>query len=184
MWGHDQENAFEGVKIALSHAPILALPQLGPDALPFTVVTDASGFGLGAILIQNGHPIAYESKTMTPPERNYATGEQELLAVVHAFKVWRPYLEGAAGRVQVITDHLPNTFLPTQQLMSRRKARWQEFLSRFDIDMVYKPGRTNVADPLSRIPSLLVLGTVLAMDVAEHHSSLEYSPAVLQVLEH
>ena len=69
------------------------------------------------------------------------------------------------SRVQVITDHLPNTFLPTQQLMSRRKARWQEFLSRFDIDMVYKPGKTNVADPLSRIPSLLVLGTVLAMDV-------------------
>jgi hypothetical protein len=141
----------------------LALPQLGPDAPPFTVISDASGFGLGACLLQDGHPIAYESRTMTPAERNYATGEQELLAVVHAFKIWRPYLEGG-GVVTVITDHLPNTYLPTQQLMSRRKTRWQEFLSRFEIEWTYKPGRTNMADPLSRIPSLLVLGTVLAMD--------------------
>jgi hypothetical protein len=133
---------------------------LGADAPPFEVISDASGFGLGACLMQDGHPVAYESRTMSPAERNYTTSEQELLAVVHAMKIWRPYLEGG-GKVTVITDHQPNTYLPTQPLLSRRKMRWQEFLSRFDIEWMYKPGRTNMADPLSRCPSLLVLGAVL-----------------------
>jgi hypothetical protein len=163
LWSPEAQNAFESVKAALTSAPVLALPLLGADAPPFTVISDASGFGLGACLLQEGHPVAFESRKMTPAERNYGTGEQELLAVVHAFKVWRPYLEGG-GKVTVITDHLPNTYLPTQQLMSRRKTRWQEFLSRFEIELIYKPGRTNMADPLSRIPSLLLLVTVLARD--------------------
>ena len=163
MWSSECQAAFEDVKHNLSRAPVLALPQLGPEAPPFTVVSDASGFGLGACLLQNEHPVAYASRSMTPAERNYSTGEAELLAVVHAFKTWRPYLEGA-GKVTIVTDHLPNTYLPTQTLLSRRKTRWQEFLSRFEIEWTYKPGRTNIADPLSRIPTLLVLGTVLAMN--------------------
>jgi len=122
---------------------------------PFEVVTDASGFGLGAVLMQQGHPVAFESRTMNPAERNYPTGEQELLAVVHAMRTWRPYLEGV--RCTVVTDHKPNTFLLTQASeLSRRKARWQEYLSRFDIEWVYKPGKTNVADPLSRMPTLML----------------------------
>ena len=122
-WSPDCDKAFQAVKAALSSPPVLALPQLGPDAPPFSVVSDASGFALGACLMQAGHPVAYESRTMIPAERNYSTGEQELLAVVHAFKVWRPYLE--CGRtVTVVTDHRPNIYLPTQTLMSRRKARW------------------------------------------------------------
>ena len=153
-WSPDCDKAFQAVKAALSSPPVLALPQLGPDAPPFSVVSDASGFALGACLMQAGHPVAYESRTMIPAERNYSTGEQELLAVVHAFKVWRPYLE--CGRtVTVVTDHRPNIYLPTQTLMSRRKARWNEFLSRFVIDWQHRPGRTNVADPLSRAPHLL-----------------------------
>ena len=106
--------------------------------------------------MQAGHPVAYESRNMMPAECNYSTGEQELLAVVHAFKVWRPYLE--CGRtVTVITDHRPNIYLPTQTLKSRRKARLNELLSRFVIDRQYRPGRTNVADQLSRAPHLLAL---------------------------
>ena len=146
-------------KEALIKAPVLSLPQLGENAPPFKVITDASGFGLGAVLMQDGHPIAYESRTITPAERNYTTGEQELLAVVHALRTWRPYLEGV--KFTVVTDHQPNTHFPTQSMLSRRQARWQELLSRYVFDWVYKPGRTNVADPLSRSPKLLLLGTVL-----------------------
>ena len=59
VWSSEAQAAFEGVKDALTRAPALALPQLGDDAPPFTVITDASGYGLGACLLQDGHPIAF-----------------------------------------------------------------------------------------------------------------------------
>jgi hypothetical protein len=108
---------------------------------------------LGAVLLQEGVPVAFESRGMTPAEQNYPVGEQELLAVVHALTLWRCYLEGV--HFCVITDHNPNTFLPTMQNLSRRQARWSEFLQRFDFEWQYRPGRTNCADPLSRRPALL-----------------------------
>jgi len=78
-----------------------------------------------------------------------------MLGVVHALKVWRCYLEGSD--FTVVTDHCPNTFFDTQVNLSRRQARWSEFLSRFKFDWEYRPGRTNVADPLSRNPLQSVL---------------------------
>ena len=85
-------------------------------------------------------------------ERNYSVTEQELLACVHALKVWRCYLEGAAV-FTLHTDHGANTFLDTQPSLSRRQARCQEFLSRFHFTWKFLPGvRNNVADPLSRRP--------------------------------
>jgi hypothetical protein len=68
--------------------------------------TAASGFVVGAVLLRYDKPLAYESRRMSPAERNYGVGEQELLAVAHAFHVWRCYLEGST--VLVITDHHPN----------------------------------------------------------------------------
>ena len=87
-WSPNCEKPFQAVKAALSSPPVLALPQLGPATPPFSVVSDASGFTLGARLMQAGHPVASESRNMIPAERNYSTGEQKLLAVGHAFKVW------------------------------------------------------------------------------------------------
>ncbi len=78
-------------------------------------------------------------------------GEQELLAVVHALTVWRCYLEGCPGGVQMLTDHAPNTLLPTKNDLSRRQARWSEYLPRFEITWLYKPGKVNVADPLESL---------------------------------
>ena len=146
------QSAFDAVKTALSSAPVLALPD--PDA-PFEVIADASGFGLGAILQQNGRPIAYESRKLLPAERNYTTTEQELLAVVHALRTWRCYLKGAE-QFTVHTDHQANTFLDVQRSLSRRQTRWAEFLSRFHIDWKFKPGAKNPADPLSRMPDMQV----------------------------
>ena len=99
--------------------------------------------------------------------------EQELLAVVHAMRTWRIYLEGAAQRVRIINDHRPNIFLPTQRnlgTVSRCKLRWLEFLQSLtnftEIDWVYKPGATNVADPLSRCPVLVAAVKPVAAIVA------------------
>ena len=87
-----------------------------------------------------------------PAEKNYGMGEQELLVVVQALAVWRCYLEGFPGGVQVLTGYAPNTFLLAKQGLSRRQARWSEYLQRLDVTWLYKPGKVNVADPLSLSP--------------------------------
>jgi hypothetical protein len=103
-------------------------------------------------------PLAFHSAKLSSAERNYPVGEQELLAVVSALRKKRCYLEGAKGGVTIVTDHLPNTFLnpKSAKQFSRRQARWHLELSRFDLTWVYEKGPTNVADPLSRCPKLLL----------------------------
>ena len=85
-WSVDCADAFNGLKRALAQVPVLALPDFSEDAPGFAVWTDASGFGLGAFLLQGGRVVAYEARTMSPAERNYGTGEQELLAMIHALE--------------------------------------------------------------------------------------------------
>ncbi len=148
IWTEQCQESFEGVKYALTHAPVLSLPIFGER---FEVICDASLLGIGAVLLQKGRPIAFESRKLTPAEKNYTTGEQELTAVVHALRTWRCYLEGS--ECVVITDHNPLTYLKSQQNLSRRQARWLEYLEQtFHYRWEYRPGRSNVADPLSRNP--------------------------------
>ncbi|GIL67083.1 hypothetical protein Vafri_20518, partial [Volvox africanus] len=85
-------------------------------------------------------------------ETRYTTGEQELLAVIHALKEWRCYLEGRPFTLK--TDHKPLTFLQSVPTLNRRQARWMEFLARFDCVWEHIAGRINIADALSRHPSL------------------------------
>lgn len=126
VWSEDCEKAFRGAIQALVTAPILALPNFSK---PFEVQCDASITGLGAVLLQEGRAVAYESRALKPAEVNYGTPEQELLAVVNALATWRCYLEGV--EFKVVTDHNPLVFFQTQATLSRRQARWQLFLSRF-----------------------------------------------------
>lgn len=148
VWTPACEKAFQGVKYALTHAPVLAMPDFKK---PFEVICDASLVGIGAVLLQEGRPVAFESRKLIPAEVNYLTTEQELLAVVHALTTWRCFLEGV--EFTVVTDHNPLTFFPSQPTLSRRQARWAELLSRYRFKWEYRPGRTNVADPLSRVPT-------------------------------
>ncbi|DBA66290.1 TPA: hypothetical protein ACH3X2_14339 [Trebouxia sp. C0005] len=140
-------------------APVLALPD---PAMPFELVCDASGFGIGAVLMQNQRPVAYYSRKMTAAERNYVVTEQELLATVEALRVFRCYLL-SGQQFSLVTDNRPNTFLQTQPTLSRRQARWGEYLQRFHFVWVHRPGRHNVADPLSRNPDFLALNALLAV---------------------
>jgi hypothetical protein len=81
--------------------------------------------------------------------KNNKKTDRELLAVIHALKVWRCYLEGSTFKV--LTDHNPLCHLPTQPLLSRRQARWSEFIQQFRFGWEYKPGKYNPADSLSRL---------------------------------
>ena len=145
-WTGRCQDAFEKLKLLLTRAPLLRTPD---SSLPYEVVTDASDLGLGAVLLQEGRPIAFESRKLNSAELNYTVTEKEMLGVVHALKVWRCYLEGAD--FTVYTDHVSNTFFQTQPNLSRRQARWSEFLQRFGpFTWEYRKGTRNVADALSR----------------------------------
>ena len=86
QWSPACQNAFERVKQILTTASVLVMPGFEE---PFEVWCDASGFAIGALLHQNGRPRCYESRKLKGPELNYHPGETELLAVIHALKVWR-----------------------------------------------------------------------------------------------
>lgn len=152
-WEKAQQGAFEALKEAVTTAPVL---RIFDPALLTAIETDASGFAIGAVLFQtdsNGQsrPVAFTSRKLSPAERNYPTHEQELLAVVHALKTWRYYLDGS--HFIVYTDHATLQHFPTQPNLTRRQARWMELLQEYDFTFKYKPGKDNVVpDALSRRP--------------------------------
>ena len=89
LWTSEAANAFDALKTALTTAPVLQLPNF---AVPFVVECDASGSGFGAVLHQDGGPIAYFSKTIAPRHASLAAYERELIGLVQAVRHWRPYL--------------------------------------------------------------------------------------------
>ncbi|GJP62876.1 hypothetical protein CLOP_g19948, partial [Closterium sp. NIES-67] len=149
-WGEKQQAAFEALKKLLMSPPVLRIAD--PDR-PFEVITDASDIAIGAVLMQdfgNGlQPIAYESRKMQSAERNYPVHDKEMLAIVHAFKIWRCYLTGAD--VTVRTDHKSLQYLRAQPNLNPRQIRWLDYLeSNFTYKITYKKGANNIADALSR----------------------------------
>ena len=88
---------------------------------PITLCTDASSHGLGAVLEQNGHAIAYYSRSLKISEKNYSVVEQECLAIVEALKRFRHYLQGR--KFQIFTDHKPLEWLANQKSIGRLR-RW------------------------------------------------------------
>lgn len=148
---NDQEymKAFELLKKIISSDQVLAYPHFDK---PFIVTTDASNYALGAVLsqIQDGveRPIAFASRTLNSAEENYSTTEKEALAIIWAVKKFEPYLYGY--KFLLITDHKPLTFIKTSDKNSKI-LRWRLELGKFEYDIKYKEGKSNVvADALSR----------------------------------
>ncbi len=114
-------------KPVLSHAN----PQL-----PFRMETDASKTAYGAVLSQRQpdrrrHPVAYMSKSMTDPERNYNIGDREALAIIRAFQHWRHWLEATKEPIEIITDHENLVNFSKPQILKQRQARWLQALQHF-----------------------------------------------------
>jgi len=152
-WSRECNNAFTSLKKAFTSAPILRHFDATKEVI---VETDASDFVSGGILSQYDdegtlHPVAFFSKKHSPEECNYEIYDKELLAIIRAFEQWRPELEGSPFPVKVLCDHKNLQYFMTTKLLSRRQARWSEFLSRFNFVITYIPGKANgKADALTR----------------------------------
>ncbi len=154
-WKEEQQRAFKSLQKALTTAPILIAPDWQRE---FILQTDASDYGLGAVLCQeiNGDErvIAYASKSLNKAQKNYMTSDKECLAIIYGVKNFRTYLIGR--KFTLYTDHAALQFLQTMKLnrdLSGRLSRYQMFLQEFVFDIKYKKGTSNDnADALSRNP--------------------------------
>ncbi|WVZ94028.1 hypothetical protein U9M48_039971 [Paspalum notatum var. saurae] len=145
-WSQKCEEAFGKLKKLLTSAPVLAQPDI---TKPFDVYCDASGSGLGCVLMQEGRVIAYASSQLRKHEMNYPTHDLELLAVVYALKKWRHYLLG--NTCHIYTDHKSLKYIFTQPKLNMRQRRWLELIKDYDLEVHYHLGKANVvADALSR----------------------------------
>ncbi|WVZ71142.1 hypothetical protein U9M48_019762 [Paspalum notatum var. saurae] len=145
-WSSKCEEAFGTLKKLLTSAPVLAQPDI---TKPFDVYCDASGSGLGCVLMQEGRVIAYASCQLRKHEVNYPTHDLELLAVVYALKKWRHYLLG--NTCHIYTDHKSLKYIFTQLELNISQRRWLELIKYYDLEVHYHPDKANVvADALSR----------------------------------
>jgi ribonuclease HI len=145
-WSSKCNEAFEQLKVLLTTAPVLAQPDIEK---PFDVYCDASGSGLGCVLMQEGRVIAYASRQLRRHEEHCPTHDLELAAVVHALKIWRHYLLG--NTCHLYTDHKSLKYIFTQSELNMRQRRWLELIKDYDLEIHYHPEKANVvADALSR----------------------------------
>lgn len=150
VWEDAQENAFKTLKEKLIQAPILRLPDL---TKPFSLRTDASDNGIGAILLQEHDeeqfPVAYASRKLLLREQRYAVMEKECLAIVWAIQKFETYLYGKEFTIE--TDHMPLQYIQKSKCTNGRILRWSLALQSYRFRIIAIKGKDNVgADYLSR----------------------------------
>jgi len=155
-WTPCHQTAFDTLRQRLMSPPILDYPKRTDH---FTLTTDASDVGLGAVLSTSRHTvIEFASRALTSAERKYTTTEKECLAIVWATRKFRHYLIGTCFTLE--TDHKPLEWLESHKqshARSQRLERWSLELRAFDFRIAYRPGKDNqCADSLSRLPVSLV----------------------------
>jgi hypothetical protein len=145
-WDSKCQESFNQLKLRLMSPPVLVMPDLQKG---FDIYCDAYDQGLGCVLMQEGHVIAYASRQLRKHELNYPTHDLELAAVVHTLKIWRHYIMGT--KCQVYTDHKSLKYIFTQKDLNLRQRRWLELIKDYDLEIHYHLGKVNlVADALSR----------------------------------
>ena len=145
QWMEQGSRAFEELKQAKVTALVLALPYFSKE---FTIETDACGQGIGAVLMQERHPIAFISKALVEKHQSLSVYEKEMLAILFAIKKWEPYLIN--HHFVVKTDHQSLKCLLEQRLTTPTQQAWMAKLMQYDYVVQYKQGKENIAaDALS-----------------------------------
>ena len=141
LWTEDQEHAFQELKNRLVSTPILAYPQYD---IPFEIHTDASNIAISGVLVQkqDGQEkvIAYASRTLSPPEKNYSVTERECLAVHHFINHYECYLDKP---FTVITDHDALVWLFKKEQVKGRLARWILSLQQHTFTIKHQAGKNH-----------------------------------------
>jgi hypothetical protein len=145
-WTPEATKSFEQLKEVMCKDPVLTTPDFTKT---FIVECDASGNGIGAILMQEGRPLAFESRPLKGKDLHKPIYEKEMMAILHALKKWRPYLIGRHFKVK--TDHDSLKYFLEQRLSSEEQQKWVTKILGYDFEIVYRKGKQNVvADALSR----------------------------------
>jgi hypothetical protein len=144
-WGQKCEYGFHTLRQHLTTSPMLAQPDKNKS---FDMYYDASGTGLGCVLMQDNRVIAYASRALILHEQNYPTHDLDLVAMVHSLKMWRHYLMGT--RCNIYIDHKSLKYIFTQADLNMRQRRWLELIKDYDLEVHYHPGKANVEDALNR----------------------------------
>ena len=148
IWYHEHDRSLENIKKVLTSNPVLKFYDVDK---PATLQVDASLHGLGACLLQEGHPVAYASRSLTKAEEQYAQIEKELLAIVFGCERFHCYTYGV--KVDVQSDHKPLEPIMKKPL-SQTPPRIQRLLIRlqkYQLEVRYVPGKyLYIADTLSR----------------------------------
>ncbi|XP_014519802.1 uncharacterized protein LOC106776848 [Vigna radiata var. radiata] len=146
QWTKEALTALDSLKIAMTQAPVLALPDFEK---PFTLETDASGLGIGAVLSQDNHPIAFFSKKLTPSLHKKSAYTREFYAITEAIAKFRHYLLG--HKFVIKTDQKSLRSLTDQAIQTPEQQAWLHKLLGYDFTIEYKLGKDNIAaDSLSR----------------------------------
>ena len=152
-FGDKERASFEALKAAFTTAPMLQYPNQDQE---FCLETDMSEFAIRGVIsvkCDDGEfrPIAYMSHSMTPPKQNYPIHNKEMLAIIKATEAWRHYLKATPYAFEIHMDHNNLLYFTKSQNLSKQQARWQQWMTRFSYQLIYKKGsQMHVADPLSR----------------------------------
>lgn len=145
----------------MTTTPTLAMPNFNDS---FIVETDASGDGIGAVLTQQGQPIAFMSRALGISKRAWSIYAKEMLAIVEAIQTWRPYLLGRKFFIR--TDHRSLKYFLDQRVATPEQQKWVAKLLGYDYEILYRPGRENsAADALSRRPDSPLLNPLFVSQV-------------------
>ena len=162
VWNQHAQAAFQALKTAMTHTPVLALPNFNET---FTVETDACADGIGAVLMQKGQHVAYLSKALGEKHKGLSIYEKEFLALIMAVDKWRHYLE--RGEFCIQTDHRSLAYLSQQNLHSNMQRKAMTRMMGLNFTIKYKKDKENMAaDALSRVGHLMALQVVSTVQPA------------------
>ena len=144
-WTPSCQDAFDKLKEMFTTGSILTHFD---DTRPTKLETDASDFGLGAVLSQlcedeKCHPVAFHIRKFSPAEINYDVHDKEMAAIVAALKEWEYMLMSVDDHILVYTDHKNLEYFNTTKTLNRRQHRWAEFLQPFNFKVIYREGWLN-----------------------------------------